>query len=148
MNTRILSILLAVSLAFNVFIPIGFLQASRQEDPAKRFHARTELFAKQLELDQDQYKVFNELRDQFVPLSQDMRAQRQAFLAEVVKDKPDQKLLKDFCAGKDVAKYRPEVLALMQKFIRILRPEQKQMFVEIINKRISTSRETNQPSDK
>ena len=148
MNTKILSRLLAVSLAFNIFLPIGFFLARKQEDTAKTFHGRTELLARQLNLDQDQYKVFEQLRDQFVKLRQDRLTQRRAFLTEVMKDKPDQKFLKNFCAGKDVAKYRPEVLALMQKFVRILRPEQKQMFVEIINKRFSTSRGTAAPPAK
>ncbi len=146
MNTKILSILLAVSLAFNVFFIIALFQPRKQEDTAKTFEGRTELLAKQLELDQDQYKLFDRLRDEFVQLRQNRVSQRQIFLAELIKNQPDQKLLESFCAGDDADKYRLEKLALMQKFVRVLRPEQKQMFVEIINKRSSPSRQTSTPS--
>ena len=85
-----------------------------------------ELLAKRLDLDEEQYKNFQQRR-------QSMGGKRQAFLDELIKGQPDQKLLESFAL---------EVLALMQEFMRDLSPEQKQKFVEIISKRFSPSRQT------
>ncbi len=127
MNTKILSILLAVSLAFNVFFVRGYLQAKKQMQLTQSHQGRMELLAKELNLDEEQYERFQQRR-------QSMGPKRQVFLDELIKEKPDQKLLESFAL---------ERIALMQEFMRDLSPEQKQKFVEIINKRFSPSRQTN-----
>ena len=58
------------------------------------------------------------------------------FLDELIKNKPDQKLLENLALEK---------LALMQEFMRDLSPEQRQKLVEIISKRFSPSRQTTSP---
>ena len=126
MKTKVLSILLAVSLAFNFFFTVGYFQAKKRMKLAHSPEGRMELLAKKLNLDEEQYKNFQQRR-------QSMGGKRQVFLAELIKDKPDQKLLESFAL---------ERIALMQEFMRDLSPEQKQMFVEIINKRSSPSRGT------
>ena len=143
MNTKLLSILLAVSLGFNVFCAIGSFQAKRRKQQAHSQakerrqlahspQARMERFAKKLNLNEEQYERFQQRR-------QSMGPKRQAFLAELIKEEPDQKLLESFAL---------ERIVLMQEFMRDLSPEQKQKFVEIINKRFSTSRETTAPPAK
>ena len=75
---------------------------------------------------EEQYKRFQERRPR-------MGEKRQALLDELIKDKPDQKLLESFAL---------ERIAFMQEFMRDLSSEQKQKFVEIINKRFSLSPKT------
>ena len=129
MKTRILTILLAVSLAFNIFFTVGFFLAKKRMQLAHSPQGRMELLAKKLNLDEEQYKNFQQRR-------QSMGGKRQAFLDELIKGKANKKLLKSFAL---------EVLALMQEFMGDLSPEQKQKFVEIINKRFSPSRQTSSP---
>ena len=145
MKTRILPILLAVSLAFNVFFILG--QARKRMQLANSFHERTERLAKQLSLDEAQYKTFQQLRDEFSQLRQSRAAKRQALFDELMKDQPNQKVLESLCTVDDIKQRKMQILTLMQKFMSILRPEQKQQFVEIMNKRFSTSRETTPPAE-
>lgn len=126
MKTKVLSILLAVSLAFNVFFTIGYFQAKKRMQLAHSPQGRMELLAKRLNLDEEQYKNFQQRR-------RSMGSKRQVFLDELIKAKPDRKLLESFAL---------ERIALMQEFMRDLSPEQKQKFVELINKRFSFSRKT------
>ena len=141
-ETKILPILLAVSLAFNVFFTLGFVQARKRMQLASSFHGRTELLAKQLNLDQAQYKTFKQLRDEFTQLRQSRAAKRQALFDELMKDQPNQKVLESLCTVDDIKQRKMQILTLMQRFMSILRPEQKQQFVEIINKRFSPSRQS------
>ena len=131
MRTKILSILLAVSIAFNVFVIVGSFQAKKQMEPVQTFRSHRELLIKELKLDEDQLKFLQELH-------QNRSEQSRAFLAELIKDKPDQEFLESF---------HLQGLVRTQEFISILRPEQKQKFVEIFNKQLSTSRETTAPPD-
>ena len=126
MKTRILTILLVVSLAFNVFCVVGALYAKKQMQLAHSPQGRMELLIQELNLSDEQYERFQQRRSR-------MGAKRQAFLAELIKDEPDQKLLESLALEK---------LALRQEFMRDLSLEQRQKFVEIINKRFSLSRET------
>ncbi len=126
MKTRNLIILLAASLAFNVFFAVGFLCAKKQMRLTCSPQGRMELMAKELDLTEEQYERLQQRR-------QSMGSKRQTFLAELIKNKPDQKLLESFAL---------ERIALMQEFMSDLSPEQKQKFVEMINKRFSLSRET------
>ncbi len=129
MKTKVLSILLALlaaSLGFNAFCLYGYSKAKERRELAHSPQGRMELLAKELNLTEEQYERFQQRR-------QSMGGKRQAFLDELIKDKPKQKLLESFAL---------DVLALLQEFMRDLSPEQKQKFVEIINKRFSPSRQT------
>ena len=87
---------------------------------------RMQRWAKKLDLTDEQVERFKQRR-------QSMGAKRQAFFAELIKDKPDQKLLE---------KLALEKLALKQEFMSDLTLEQRQKFVKMINKRFSLSRGT------
>ena len=147
MKTKIIPIILAVSLAFNVFFTLGFFQARKHMRFADSFHGRTERLAKRLNLDQEQYKTFQQLRDEFAQLRQSRTTKRQALFEELIKNQPNQKVLESLCAGDDLKQRQMQILALMQRFMSILQPEQKQQFVEIMNKRYSTSRRTTTTTD-
>ena len=124
MKTRILTILLVVSLAFNAFCIVGKLCPRNKMRFGHGSRGRMQRWAKKLDLTDEQVERFKQRR-------QSMGAKRQAFFAELIKDKPDQKLLESFAL---------ERLALIQECMRDLSPEQKQKFTERINKRFSLSR--------
>ena len=119
--------LLAVSLAFNICFTVGYSDAKKRRLLLHSPQARMEFLAKKLDLTEEQYNNFKQRR-------QSMGEKRQAFLDELIKDKPNQKLLE---------KLALEKLAHRQEFMRDLSSEQRQMFVEIINKRFSLSRGKN-----
>ena len=127
MKTKTLTILLVISLAFNAFCAVGFVCAKRRMRLLHSPQGRMEFLAKKLDLTEEQYNNFKQRR-------QSMGEKRQAFLDELIKDKPNQKLLE---------KLALEKLAHRQEFMRDLSSEQRQMFVEIINKRFSLSRGKN-----
>lgn len=127
MKTKTLTILLVVSLTFNVFCAVGFLHAKQRRRLAHSPQGRIQLLAKRLDLTEEQCNYFKQRH-------QSMGSKRQAFLDELIKDKPDQKLLEKLALKR---------IALVQEFMRDLSPDQKQKFVEIINKRFSTGRPAN-----
>ena len=131
----ILSILLAISLAFNVFFAVGYFQACKEAEIAQTLEGRAKMMAQKLNLDVQQYKVFEGLLAEFVQLREAKNAQRDAFLSELLKDEPDEKVLENFCAGDSAKQHRLAGLALMRKFIGILHPHQRELFVEIMKKR-------------
>lgn len=136
----ILLTLLIISLAFNVCFTVGFFQASKQRDRARTFEGRTHIMAAKLKLDGQQCKVFETLLAEFTKLRQTRAAQRDAFFTELVKNQPNEKMLKDLCAGEAVRQYRLDTLTLMRKFISILHPQQREIFLEIIRSHNSSDR--------
>ena len=144
----VLRIVLIVSLAFNIFFVLGFVQAGKQEKRAKTLEGRARIMAAKLELDQQQYRRFEDLLTDFTQIRQDRADQRSEFYSELIKDQPNEKLLKDFCVGKSAQKHRLDTLALMRRFIEILRPQQREMFLEIINRRNSSNQSSRTPSAK
>ena len=126
MATKILSILLAVSLGFNVFCTVGSLHNKKMMRLAHSPQGRWELMAKELDLTEEQYQRLQQRRQRMGP-------KRQDFLDELIKDEPDQKLLERLALEK---------LALRQEFMSDLTLEQRQKFVKMINKRFSLSRRT------
>ena len=135
MKRTLLVIILAVSLAFNILFAAGYLQARKRMEEARTFRGRSEALARQLELDAEQYEVFNHLRDEFEQLSGRMASEREVFINELIKEKPDQKILEDFCVGKSMKQIRLERLALMQRFVSILRQDQRAKLVERVKNR-------------
>lgn len=142
MKTKIIPILLAVSLGFNIFFALASFQTRKRMQLAHSFHGRTEILAKQLGLDDDQYKTFQQLRDQYSQLRQSRGTKRKALFEELIKDQPSQKVLESLYTVDDLKQRQTQILNLMQRFMHILRAEQKQKFVEIMNKRYATSRTT------
>lgn len=131
MKGKILTIVLVISLAFNGFFALGYFQAHRHRRAGKRFHSFGERIAKKLDLDDQQYQLFSELRE-------NGKARRQIYLGELMKDEPDQKLLERLSL---------ERLANMQKFIGMLRPEQKQALTQMCRKRFGSGSANSSPPE-
>jgi len=125
MKTRLPWILLAVSLAFNVFFIGGFLQAHCHRKEVPPPGGRLETLAKNLNLDAAQRQVFEQLRGELEQHRSEFAAKREAFINELVKDKPNQKILEEFFVGKDAKQQRLAMLGLMQRFVKILTPAQR-----------------------
>jgi hypothetical protein len=132
-------ILLAASLAFNVFFAAGYVRAKGRMQRVRTFRGRAEMLAKRLQLDERQMQVFQELLAEVEQLRKDRAPQREAFLAEIIKDRPDEKLLEDFVAGQSASKHRLTRLGLMRRFMGLLRPQQREKFAEMVKKRSSSS---------
>ena len=133
-------ILLAISLAFNIFFAVGFLRARSRMQRARTFRGRAEIIAKRLQLDDRQLEVFEGLLGEYEQLRKERAPERDLFLAEIVKDKPDEKVLEDFVAGDSVKQHRLARLAVMRRFVGLLRPEQREKFIEIVKGPTSASR--------
>lgn len=135
MNKKVVWIILVISLAFNAFFLAGFQQASKQMASRKTFRGRAEAFARKLELDQEQHEQFQALLDEAEQVREGRTPEREAFWNELIKNEPDKELLADYMYGKTMQDHRRATLGLMRKFVGILRPEQREKFVELIQQK-------------
>ena len=135
MNKKAVWIVLVISLAFNAFFLAGFQQSRKQMASRKTFRGRAEAFAQKLQLDEQQHEKFQALLDEAEQLREGRTAKRDAFWKELIKDEPDEDLLADYMYGKTMQEHRRTTLALMRKFVGILRPEQREEFVELIQQK-------------
>ena len=132
-------ILLAVSLAFNVFFTVGYVRAKGRMAKCRGFKGRARIIARKLKLDDRRQQEFENVLGEFDQLRKDRAPQRDAFMAELIKDKPDEKVLEEFMAGEAATTRRLAKLALMRKFIGLLSPQQREQYVQLIKKRRSSS---------
>ena len=139
MRTKLILILLAVSLTFNVFFALGFLGAKNKMARSRTFRGRAELIAKRLDLDEQQWQSFEQLLDEMEQLRKANTPRRDALLAEIVKNNPDEKVLEELVSGDAAEDYRKGRLALIRKFTAMLHPEQREKFIEMVKKRSSAS---------
>ena len=140
----ILVILLAVSLAFNAFV-FGYLRVSDQPQPRPSMEDRARRMAEKLDLDQEQQALFGQFLTEYIELRQANEAKRQAFCDELLKAEPDPRVLENYSIGPEAVKYRLASLDLMRRFVQTLQPEQREMFVDMIRNRHSSSSETPKP---
>ena len=100
MKTKWVWILLCVSIVFNALFTAGFLRARSHAHQFKGFEGRARRIAQRLELDAEQQKVFDRLLAQTMEerkkLHAEIRPMREQFLAELVKDEPDQAVLQAY----------------------------------------------------
>ena len=89
MKAKLPWILLAVSLAFNAFFSVGFIQARSRMSRAHTLTGRAEKLARKLQLDQQQHEQFQQLLDRFKQLRQGRADEKSEFLLELAKQKPD-----------------------------------------------------------
>lgn len=139
MKTKLPWILLLISVAFNAFFAVGFLEAKSGMSKAHSLEGRAELLAKRLKLDDQQRKAMEGLVEEARRLRKARAPRRDALLAEIMKDKPDEKALEDLVNGAAANKHRLDRLALIRKMIDLLRPEQRDKWVDLIKKRTSAS---------
>jgi Spy/CpxP family protein refolding chaperone len=139
MKAKVPWVLLAVSLAFNVFFAVGYVQAKGRMAKRRGFKGRARIIARKLKLDDRQQQAFESILGEFDQLRKDRAPQWDAFMAELIKDKPDEKLLEELVAGEAATKRRLAYLALRRKFIGLLTPQQREQYVQLVKKRSSSS---------
>ena len=140
MRARLAWILLAVSVAFNAFFAAGYLRARGRMGKARTMRGRAEIMAKRLDFDEAQQQALGGLLDVAEALRERRAVERDAFFDELIKDAPDEKALEGYVTGESANQHRLARLALMRKFVGMLRPEQRQRFVELVRKRSSPSK--------
>jgi len=135
MRPRLPWLLLAVSMAFNAFFAFGYLQGEAHAGQRRSFRDRARAMARQLDLDDRQLQAFEQILEGYERLREARAPQREAFWAELVKDRPDEKLLDDYMAGEPARRDRLAKLALIQKMIALLSPQQREKLVQLVKKR-------------
>ena len=140
MKSRLPWILVLASLTFNVLFVAGFVGARSDAAKPRNYRDRFKRIAEKLDLDEQQWQAVEQFLDKRAKLRKDRAPQRDALLAEIVKEKPDKKALEESVLGEAARDYRLARLALMQEFIAVLRPQQREKYVELIRKRRSASR--------
>ena len=138
MKAKLPWILLAVSLAFNVFFAAGYVRAKSRMAKRRGFKGWARTIARKLDLDDRQQQELESIVGEFDQLRKDRAPQRDAFMAELIKDEPDEKLLEEFMAGEAAKTRRLAKLALMRKFIGLLTPQQREQFVQSVKRRSSS----------
>jgi len=130
---------LCVSLVFNVLFIAGYWRAKPHTDHFGRFEHRAKRMAQRLDLNSNQQQAF----DQLVKEAIDKRAQRrqeigswrEKIMAELVKDQPDEAVLQAFMEQGHHRQRREQMIGHMRQLMAILRPEQRQLFTEMIKER-------------
>ncbi len=127
MKFRLLVVLLALSLIFNVFFLIGALRHPPRRSPM----AELTRVANQLRLDDRQAERFGELRQDFREevgiLSEELHQVRQAIRETLASDAVDSELLDELMATEStlIAKRRQLATGHFGRFVDLLTPEQR-----------------------
>ena len=139
MKTKWVWLLLCVSIVFNALFTAGFLRAKSHAHQFKTFEGRAKRIAQRLELDAQQQKVFDQLLAQTMEerakLHETIKPMREKFLAELVKDEPDQAVLQAYLDQNHHKKRKKLMIRQISELMKILRPEQRHKFEELIRKR-------------
>lgn len=140
MNKKWPWILLAVSVAFNLFFVVGAVRHHRRFRRVRTPEGRAERFAEQLGLDAEQRTAFfawdESFRQARAQMGKGRRERAEGLWAELVKDEPDQAVLREFMEGKSDPDRRRRLVEKNLELMRILRPEQRQRAAGLILKRL------------
>ncbi len=134
MTKRLPWLLLAVSVAFNIFVAVGFFTAHHKVKQSRGFKGRTELFARHLNLTDSQRQEYDNLMQQMDQLRQSRISQREAFRQELIKDHPDQKVLEDYLTGPEACQQRLLRLEILRKMVEVLTPQQREKLLQLLKK--------------
>ena len=140
MKTKLSWILLAASVAFNVTFIVGYLRVHGPGSRPKSFGDRMKLLGKRLDLDEQQWKEFNAIVAEQHKLLSQRSPGLDKVLAEMMKDDPDQEVIDEFLEGDTARAHRRERAMLIHKLMRMLRPEQREEFVNQIRARRNPSK--------
>jgi Spy/CpxP family protein refolding chaperone len=142
MKTKLPWILLAVSLSLNVFFVAGYLYSSKLvQRMATSDTDRTRLVAQRLQLDTHQREEFRRLRalarDRATQLRQTNTEVVEALWDEIVKAQPDGQRIKELLEhlSDNRRAFNLAVMDLVGEFLKILRPEQRETFLQVIRNR-------------
>lgn len=141
MKIKLLFIILAVSLGFNLFFTVGYFNAKKSANQAQGFKGRIELAAKKLSLDDNQKKELFSIveisQEQLKSLKSDQKETIKLFKAEFKKPSPDIKKLK--IAMKQIEhkrrETRKEMSAKWREFFRSLSMQQRNKIVKMLRTR-------------
>lgn len=139
-------ILLAVSLGANVFLVRRYVWTPDEPAELRTFEQRVRIMADKLDLDDEQAEYFEQFLVRFKDFREQNAPQRDKYLAEIIKPEPDQRFLRDYHVGSEADKRRLAMMDMMRDFIEILRPEQRQLFIDMITHRSSSSSDPPKPS--
>ncbi len=140
---KILLLLLALSIGFNVFFAAGYLRARREFERMQQrnkmlqtFEGRCQLFIEKLDLDLQQRGVFEQLLKEFMEknrtLAEEQHDELERFLQEIVKDKPDPLVTEDYINNPRVFEQRRIMVEQLLEFMRYLSPEQRRELANTI----------------
>jgi len=148
MKHRVLWVVLAGSLAFNLFFLVGLLStAGGPPRPAREevFDA----FADRLGLDADQRAALEKLREDMAAGAEERREawrkQFDAFLGEIVKDRPEAGVIEAYIAAAPGPEQRRRSVERILGFMRVLRPEQRRKAVDIIRRTFEARMQVRRP---
>ncbi len=131
-------ILLAVSIAFNIFFATGYLLAEKSVKEAQNPLKRVEMAAERLSLSEEQKKelvrIVSEARKRFNELKREKRDTVKLFRTELGKADPDIDLLKSAMKKieRDSNLVRKEMLAQWKKFYSSLSEKQKKRVKQML----------------
>ena len=130
-------ILLAASVAFNVFVLVGMLRAHSRPRRMKTPEGLARRLAEELEMDAQQEaeciawaRKVSAARTAF---EKGIDERHQKFWAEIVKDHPDEAVLQEFLQSQG-ADPRRRFVSHMRDLMKILRPEQRRQAAEFFSK--------------
>ncbi len=139
---RILWILLAGSIAFNVFFAVGFIQARHTVAKFQSPKGRAEILAERLRLTPEQQKVFwregRAIARQGLEIAKEIDKVQNRFFAEVQKDNPNREIIFQILSQTNderarLTRIRTEHwMVVMQS----LTPAQRKMFVDLVRARV------------
>lgn len=139
---RILWILLAGSIAFNVFFALGFIQARNTVAKFQTPKGRAEILAGRLKLTPEQQKVFwregRAIARKGLEIAEEIDKVQNQFFAEVQKDNPSREVVFQILSQTNderarLTRIRTEHwMVVMQS----LTPEQRKLFVDLVRARL------------
>lgn len=138
LKRHILWILLAGSLAFNGFFALGFIQARNMVQKFQSPQGRAEILAERLKLTPEQKKVFwregQAIARQGLEIAKELEKVNNRFFAEVLKENPDREVIFQILGQTNDDRARLTRIRTEHWMIimRSLRPEQRQLFVDLI----------------
>jgi len=138
LKRHILWILLAGSLAFNGFFALGFIQARNMVQKFQSPQGRAEILAERLKLTPEQKTLFwresRVIARQGFEIAKELEKVTNRFFAEVQKENPDREVIFQILSQTNDDRARLTRIRTEHWMIimRSLRPEQRQLFVDLI----------------
>jgi len=140
MKKRLVWIFLALSLALNVSFALGFLYAGKALRDLQTPEGRARWAAKQLKLDAAQRTSFEVIHREWLQemrqFQQSTRSEQDAFWAAVLRDEDPQRMGAGLERLQSMQrKATAESLEYLSRTMKVLTPEQRQAFVEMLRSR-------------
>lgn len=139
-HKKLLVILLIISVSFNVFFILGYARTRHVVKTLKTPEGRAEFVSKKLKLNQKQKDAFFKLGEKIgvekLKMKKQYSKEAEMFWQELLKTNPDSQKIS---AGLELRSALERKLLPLQhdfliKFLTILTPEQKKLFVNLLSK--------------